>query len=335
MFDTNTQANSLGGQKENDFPLINSTGVLVGGGPEIFLNKISAIANSEVIAINIGAIALHANSQNGQDSVLNVAGALSGEMFNSDGRPTMTFEDYRLLSKRVKEAALGRLIIMTVTPSVTLSHRGNAVDEAIRLVNMAFEEGQADYVGVNISNTKPTTNGMRPYLLGHSVNDVDYLVTELDREFGADGHRLGLSLPQYLTYIEREKARAIGEIIADSKSISFITTPNLIPSMIPEDHHGQRIFTSKDKSGKEQRKRLGRIGSEQTIFWNRQLKDTEIISKLGVYDGEEVAFRKILGACLVSSERIFTDPLDLKAKISEVKTAYERKILINKISSHH
>jgi dihydroorotate dehydrogenase len=171
-----------------------------------------------------------------------------------------------------------------------------------------------------------TDDGGRKPILGHDFESMAAIADMIVDEFDEEDIFIGVKMPPYRSVSEIEVQRNIGRVLNDGV-IDYIATSNTIPGGQPVNEHGENILTVPNGIGGMSGPATKTEGRAQLSSWKSLVMDNilvlgctpvPIMSTLGIYNGEEMQVRRMLGADVVSMNTRLWNSTNWKATVSEI-----------------
>ncbi len=316
---------------EIETPLLNAAGALNGTNEEQLIRDVEMLARTAIGAITIGSFTVE--PQNGNEIQFSTPTYYydkpTGTAYNSMGLPNIGIAAaVRLMPEMLARAHdHGKPLITSLSPTLPSMASGTTGEQIIRMVD-ALSATNVDLIEINTSCPNViTASGSREPTLGHDLNAMRDILEELTTHFsGSDSHKLGMKLPPYISEDQRNIVPELAETLCRSGLFSFIVTANTIPHAIPRDMHGQPVFRIPGDTCGMSGPGTCTVGRDQLIMW-RQALDTlqsniELVSTLGVHDGQELAIRLKLGAVAAGGVTFLWESEDWGKAITDILTEW-------------
>jgi len=316
---------------EIESPLVNAAGSINGTNKERILREVETLASTALGAITLGSFTIP--RQEGNDVKYDGPGQVyyydrgTQSTYNSMGLPNIGLEAALELMPEIVARAheKDKPVIVSVSPTLGDPEIGNSVKQSARLF-YEFSLTEADLIEINTSCPNIVTEGGgRKEMLGYDLEAMQELIDEL-RMWNGRGTGLGLKLPPYLTDDQQAKVPELARIIAESQTIGFIVTSNTIPNQLALDEAGNPALKVPGSTGGKSGPSTRYIGREQLVLWREALRPyqgrlafpIEIISTLGVDSGQEIMFRRNLGAVAAGGVTFLWKSPDWAATVSNM-----------------
>ena len=309
------------GEVELETPIVAAAGLINGPEPRRLLRDVQTLAETAIGAITVGSWTIPPQAGNAAryGEPTDYFDRASGEMTNSLGLPNLGLEVGEKLVPELIDSADGKPVIFSVSPTLSETAIGDSVEQSLTLVRRLFAAG-ADWVELNVScpNLIDRAGGREP-IMGHDPETMSKLAEALAAEPDADllARGLGLKLPAYIGTEELINSERIKTAIRQAP-IGFIVTSNTIPGQRPVDQYGQPRLSVPGGIGAGSGPATKAEGRRQLAGWLVRLPETPILSGLGVFDGQEVAFRRALGAVAVEMHTRFWQSSNWQRTLTEV-----------------
>lgn len=279
-------------------PLINAAGSINGTNPELILREVEILASTAIGAITVGSFTVP--PQEGNEAAYGAPvyyyDRETGATYNSMGLPNIGLQAAKKLMPEIVARARGKPVIASVSPVRSSAEVGDTYNQTIRLVYDMLLAG-ANLVEVNTSCPNIIEDDERKPILGYDLRGMEKLVAELAPWTGTRGSQVGVKLPPYISEDELAITPRLAEILLNKRVFSFVTTANTIPDKVPLDEHGEPILSVPKGRGGMSGPAAKQEGRRQLDIWHSLLNDEiEIVSTLGVDDGDELAYRCRHGA---------------------------------------
>ena len=318
-----TQEYSLAGVAL-DSPFINAAGTINGINPDRILSEAAIFAETAIGAIKFGSITIPSQEGNevkyGQPVYYH--DPLTGLTYNSMGLPNIGLEAFIDLVPRIFERThYKKTIIVSGSPTNSPEY-GSSVDQAVKLA-YGLLNTSAHLVELNVSCPNVVTEGGgRKPIMGYDLETMTELIDALYREVG-EGERLGIKLPPYLTAEQYDMIPAITKLFKERDIFSFLVTANTIPGKVPVNEKGENILTVPGGMGGMSGPATKNVGREQLAIWHDHIgENIDVVSTLGVDNGEEVAIRLMIGAVAAEAATLFMESSNPKTTITRVLSEY-------------
>jgi dihydroorotate dehydrogenase len=309
-------------------PLINAAGSINGTNPEKIIREVETLSDTAIGAITVGSFTVprqEGNAVNYGEPVY-YHDQKAGLTYNSMGLPNIGLDAAVQLAPRIFEAADDKYVIFSVSPTKSEEH-GTSVEQSVRLVYELFDKAKADLVELNVSCPNVVTEGGgRKPIMGYDLETMQELVDALHLEVG-EGRRLGVKLPPYISDDEKLMVPELGKILRGRRVFRFLVSSNTIPNQRPVDEDDVPILSV--EIGGMSGPGTAQVGLEQELLWLPEKGEMDLVSSLGVHNGQELASRVKRGAVAGEGVTFLWESTNWKKAITNMLAGFADEMVLN------